>query len=147
MGRKNITSKRLVEILDGKLLRFTDIQKTYKKLYKKKAFQQISMNLKLLQLKGVVSYICGHYYLAKDSETGKIREEQIQLAREYVEIYTKKMEDIEKTLEKILYLFAVGLTIEIPFHLVWDKNRIRKLILKQQAQLKQLIKILELDRS
>lgn len=66
MGREDIISKRIVEILEGKLLRFTDIQKEYKKLYEKKGFQHVSKNLKLLQRKGIVSQIVGRYCLTSD---------------------------------------------------------------------------------
>lgn len=66
MGRKDMVSKRIVEILNGKLLRFTDIQGEYEKLYKKKAFREVSQNLKLLQRKGIVSQIVGRYCLTSD---------------------------------------------------------------------------------
>jgi len=55
-----------VEILNGKLLRFADIEKEYQKRYKKKAFREVSQNLKLLQRKGVVSQIAGRYCLTSD---------------------------------------------------------------------------------
>lgn len=66
MVRKDVISSRIVEILNGKLLRFNDIRREYEKLYEEIAFQQVYQNLRLLQSKGIISQIAGRYCLTSD---------------------------------------------------------------------------------
>jgi len=66
MVRKDIISSRIMEILNGKLLRFNDIRREYEKLYEEIAFQQVYQNLRLLQGKGIISQIAGRYCLTSD---------------------------------------------------------------------------------
>ena len=169
MGRRNIVSERIIKILDsGKLLRFSDILNEYERLYDVKAFQSISRNLKILQSKGIVSQIVGHFCLTKDL-AGKITGEQIELAikrtqklrraeerinkatRAELDAKFKQLiarndsEEMERTIEQLEEsnrLLALALQVEMPLYTEWDRDRIRQLIFQGQKQIEQLKKIL-----
>jgi len=168
MGRKNIVSKRIIEILDGKLLRFTDILNEYEKLYQVKAFQSISRNLKILQHETTVTKVAEHFCLTKDLSS-KITEEQIKQARarkvklnkaqkkidratememdwKFKQLVARndheEMQKVLKTLEQNNQTLVIALQIEVPLQSEWDRDRIRKLIFRQQRQIEQLKKIL-----
>lgn len=161
MGRKNITSERIVKILDGKILRFTDILDEYKRLYHKTAFKQIADNLKILEKQGIVSQIVGHYCLTDDLGTGKFKQKYIQLARErdlkLHEIRDKfgkiANEDMDRrfkqliaendhtrirkmvgALEQTNEALTLALVVESPYS-EFDRDRIRHLIAKQKEQI------------
>lgn len=169
MGRKNIVSKRIIEILDGKLLRFTDILNEYEKLYQVKAFQSISRNLKILQHETTVTKVAEHFCLTQDLSS-KITEEQIKQARarkvklnkaqkkidkatememdwKFKQLIArndrKEIQRVLKTLEKNNQTLALALQIRVPLQSEWDRGRIRKLVSRQEEQIIQLKKILK----
>lgn len=171
VGRKNIVSKRITEILDGKLLRFTDILKEYERLHHKKAFKQIADNLKLQEKNKTVVRIGGRFCLAKDLYRGSISEADIKLAHENNDKLKKQREhlqqitdaQIERKIQRLImendhekirntisslkegnYLLGLILKVEVPLQSEYDRDRIQHLISFYDKIITQLQHILEL---
>lgn len=105
MPRPKVVEKRLKEILQGRLLRFTDILYEYQRRYNLNTppFNAVSYGLKELQRKGEVVQIIDQFCLTSDL-AGSLHNEALARIKEEMERLQRADEDWKKVQEAHMQL-------------------------------------------